>query len=398
MWPLGGGTIQNVSTTFPPGRLRGHELLRAVAEGTAGAVGDEFLRCLARHVAEAFAAKMVLVAEATDPSGMHVRVLASWYDGAFIEEVFEYDTAGTPCAVMTDYPWVAFPEALLERFPEARIAVNLGLQSYLAVCLRSSEDVHLGHLAVLDTRPMEADEEDAAALRIFAARASAELERRNQARALEESRARVIEAADKERRRVGRDLHDGAQQRLLAVSNLLRASRMKLAEDDPALDLMTRAEDELAQAHAELRKLARGLHPVALRERGLGQALESLCQASDVPIEVDVYEGRLPLPVARGAYFVAAESLANAARHAQASRIEVRIAPEDRTLVVEVSDDGVGGADLASGTGLIGLADRVEVLGGRLRVESPAGGGTRVRATIPLPRPEASPPLQTPPS
>jgi signal transduction histidine kinase len=385
-WPLGGGTIDDVTTTFPPGRLRGHDLLCAVAEGTAGAVGEEFLRVLVRNVAEAFAAKMVLVAEASDPSGMHVKVLACWYDGAYVDEPFEYDTAGQPCAVVTDYPWVSFPEALTERFPQDQAAIELGLQSYLAVCLRSSESVHLGHLAVLDTRPMEASEEDANALRIFAARASAELERRNQERALAESRARVIEAADKERRRVGRDLHDGAQQRLLAVSNLLRASRMKLAEDDPAHDLVERAEEELSQAHAELRKLARGLHPVALRERGLGQALASLCQASDVPIEVDVYEGALPLPVARGAYFVAAESLANAARYAQASKIDVRIAPEGEALVVEVQDDGVGGADMGSGTGLIGLADRVDVLGGRLEVDSPVGSGTRVRATIPLPR------------
>ena len=394
-WPLGGGTIEDVSTTFPTGRLRGHELLAAVAEGTAGAVGDEFLRCLAQHVAEAFAAKMVLIAEASDPTGMHVKVLACWYDGGFMDEPFEYDTAGQPCAVVTDYPWVSFPEALTERFPEDQAAVDLGLQSYLAVCLRSSDDVHLGHLAVLDSRPMEASEEDAAALRIFAARASSELERRNQARALAASRARVIEAADKERRRVGRDLHDGAQQRLLAVSNLLRVSRMKLAEDDPAHELVVRAEEELAQAHAELRKLARGLHPVALRERGLGQALASLCQASDVPIEVDVYEGELPLPVARGAYFVAAEALANAARYAQASKIDVRIAKEGDTLVVEVHDDGVGGADMADGTGLLGLSDRVDVLGGRLEVDSPAGEGTRVRATMPLPRPEASSPLRS---
>jgi signal transduction histidine kinase len=374
-----------VSLTTPPPRLRGHELLAAVAEGTAGAVGDEFFRCLARHVAEAFAAKMVLICEASDPTGMHVTTLAAWYDGAFIDEPFEYDTAGTPCAVMTDYPWVAFPEALSERFPQAEIAINLGLQSYLAVCLKSSENVHLGHLAVLDSRPMESSEQDAAALKIFAARASAELERRNQERALEESRARVIDAADRERRRVGRDLHDGAQQRLLAVSNLLRVSRMKLDEDDPARDLVARAEEELAQAHAELRKLARGLHPVALRERGLGQALASLCQASEVPIEVDVYEGPLPLPVARGAYFVAAEALANAARYAQASRIEVRITLEGPTLVVDVRDDGVGGADLGAGTGLMGLVDRLEVLQGRLEVDSPTGGGTTVRATIPLP-------------
>jgi len=103
-----------------------------------------------------------------------------------------------------------------------------------------------------------------------------------------------------------------------------------------------------------------------------------------VPIEVDVYEGELPLPVARGAYFVAAESLANAARYAQASKIDVRIAKVEETLVVEVRDDGVGGADLEKGTGLLGLRDRVDVLGGRLEVDSPAGGGTRVRAMIPL--------------
>ena len=382
-----------MSTTSSPGRLRGHDLLCAVAEGTAGAVGDAFLRGLVRHVAEAFGAKMVMVAEASDPTGMHVEVIACWYDGAYLDEPFEYDTAGTPCAVTTEYPWVTFPEALAERFPDDETVVELGLQSYLAVCLKSSEGVHLGHLAVLDSRPMDADEQDATALRIFAARAGAELERRNQERRLAESRARVVEAADKERRRVGRDLHDGAQQRLLAVSNLLRVSQMKLAEDDPARALVAQAEEELAHGHAELRKLARGLHPVALRERGLGQALASLCQASDVPINVDVFEGELPLPVARGAYFVAAEALANAARYAEASRIDVRIAIEGEDLAVEVRDDGVGGADASGGTGLLGLADRVDVLGGRLEVDSPPGGGTLVRATIPLPRPEASSPL-----
>jgi GAF domain len=160
-WPVSGGTIGDVSTTSSPGRLRGHDLLCAVAEGTAGAVGDAFLRGLVRHVAEAFGAKMVMVAEASDPTGMHVKVIACWYDGAYLDEPFEYDTAGTPCAVTTEYPWVTFPEALAERFPEDETVVELGLQSYLAVCLKSSEGVHLGHLAVLDSRPMDADEQDA---------------------------------------------------------------------------------------------------------------------------------------------------------------------------------------------------------------------------------------------
>jgi signal transduction histidine kinase len=371
-----------MSMTSAPRRLRGQELLAAVAEGTAGAVGEEFLRCLARNVAEAFAAKLVLIAEADDPTGQHVRALVCWYDGAFVDEPIEYDTAGQPCAVITDYPWVSFPEALTERFPNDTPAVELGLESYLAVCLRSSQNVHLGHIAVLDARPMDAGEEDVAALRIFAARAAAELERRNQARALEESRARVIEAADAERRRVGRDLHDGAQQRLLAVSNLLKVARMKA--DAPAEELLATAAQELEQAHAELRELARGLHPVALSERGLRSALESLCAAAEHEVVLDVTDEDLPDPIAAAAYFVAAESLANSARYAQASRVEVRIQPRAGELHVEVADDGVGGADTTAGTGLSGLADRVEVLKGCFDVESPPGAGTRVHASIPL--------------
>src|SRR3954462_12543239 len=126
-----------------PGRLRGHALLAAVAAGTAGAVGEQFLRSLVRHVAEAFGAKMVHVAEASDPSGTHVRVLAAYYDGALIEEPLEYDTAGTPCAVITEYPWISFPEALAEHFPRDREIADVGLESYLGVCLRSSDGVHL---------------------------------------------------------------------------------------------------------------------------------------------------------------------------------------------------------------------------------------------------------------
>jgi signal transduction histidine kinase len=371
-----------MSPTTAPTRLRGRELLAAVAEGTAGAVGEQFLRGLVRSVAEAFAAKLVLVAEASDPTGAHVSVVACWHDGAYIDEPFEYDTAGQPCAVITEHPWVSFPEALTERFPDDKPAVEMGLESYLAVCLRSSDDVHLGHIAVLDARPMEASPEDIAALRIFAARAGAELERRTQERALEASRKRVIEAADAERRRVGRDLHDGAQQRLVAVSNLLRVARLKA--DDGAVELIAAAEEELAQAHAELRELARGLHPVALGERGLKAALESLCSTSAMEVGLDVIDDGVPDDVAAAAYFVAAESLANAARYAQASRVDVRIRPRGGELHVEVADDGVGGADPSAGTGLSGLADRVEVLRGCLDVESPPGAGTRVHASIPL--------------
>jgi signal transduction histidine kinase len=325
---------------------------------------------------------MVLVAEALDPEGSRVRVIAGWHDGAQIEEPFEYMTRGQPCALVPGQAVVSFPEALVTRFPDDHAAIEMGLESYLAVCLRDSAGAHLGHLAVLDSRRMEASEEDVAVLRIFAARASAELERRNQAEALRASRARVIDAADAERRRVGRDLHDGAQQRLLAVSNLLRVARTKAAPGtEPLLD---RAVEELNSAHAELRELARGLHPVALAERGLAAAIETLCGGATVPVELDICTDPVPDDIAAAVYFVVAECMTNASRYGCANSVRVRVARGEGELCVEVIDDGIGGADPAKGTGLHGLADRVEMLGGRLEVDSPAGVGTTVRAVIPL--------------
>ena len=363
-------------------RLRGRELLRAVAEGTAGAVGEEFLRGLVRSVAEAFGAKLAFVGEAGESDVTHVRVNAAYYNGAYFDEPFEYDTQGQPCALAVEHAVVAFPAALTKRFPEDQVAVEMGLESYLAVCLRAADGTHLGHMAVLDVRPMEADDDDLAALRIFASRAAAELERRRQAAALEASRVRAIEAADAERRRIGRDLHDGAQQRLMAVANFLTVARKQAGgEAEPVLDL---AAQELSAANAELRELARGLYPVALAERGLSGALESLTAGCAVPVELDVPELELPERVALAAYFVVCESLANVVRYARAGSAHVRAAADDGTLCVEVRDDGVGGADLAAGTGLRGLADRMQILGGSLDVASAPGAGTRVTARIPL--------------
>jgi signal transduction histidine kinase len=365
-------------------RFRGRDLLRTVAEGTAGVVGDEFLRCLVRHVALAFDARFAFVAEALDPHGQHVRVISGWFADDWMAEPFEYDTRGKPCALVVERAVVAFPEALTRRFPDAKPAIEMGLESYLAVCLRAADGTHLGHLGVMDAGPMEAGEDDVAAMRIFASRAAAELERRHQAAALRGSRARVIEAADAERRRVGRDLHDGAQQHLMAVGNLLKLARRKLGDDHEAADVLRAADDELGEAHVELRDLARGLHPVALSERGLVRALEGLTAGCDVPVTVDVRVETLPEQVELAAYFIVSESLTNASKYSDASAISIRVAHEQDAVLVEIADDGCGGANAAAGTGLHGLADRIDALGGRFEVHSPRGAGTRVSAHLPL--------------
>jgi signal transduction histidine kinase len=374
-------------TERPGARFRSRDLLRTVAEGTAGAVGDEFLRCLVRHVALAFDAKFVFVAEATEPNGEHVRVVSGWYDGDWMHEPFEYDTEGKPCALVVDRDVVAFPEALTTRFPEAKPAIDMGLESYLAVCLRAADGTHLGHLAVMDAGPMHAQDDDVSAMRIFASRTAAELERRRQAAALQRSRARVIEAADAERRRVGRDLHDGAQQRLLAVANLLKLAERNLDDGDEAAEVLRLAHDELGEAQAELRDLARGLHPVALSERGLRSALESLTLGCEMSVTLDVDADGLPDDLELAVYFIVSESFTNARKYADANTVRIHVAPVGDALLVEIADDGSGGADPASGTGLRGLADRIDSLGGRLEIDSRPGAGTRISARLPLPSP-----------
>jgi signal transduction histidine kinase len=308
-----------------------------------------------------------------------------------MDEPFEYDTGGKPCALVVHQAVVAFPEALTRRFPEAKPAIEMGLESYLAICLQAADGTHLGHLGVMDAGPMRAGDDDVAAMRIFASRTAAELERRRQAAALRRSRARVIEAADAERQRVGRNLHDGAQQRLLAVANLLKLAERKLDGGDEAADVLRLAGDELGEAQAELRDLARGLHPVALSERGLRSALESLTAGCAMPVTIEVDGQELPEQIEVAAYFIVSESLTNANKYAGASAVEVRVAPVAEGLLVEIVDDGSGGADPGSGTGLRGLADRIEALGGRLEIDSAPGTGTRISARLPLPDESTSP-------
>jgi PAS domain S-box-containing protein len=197
---------------------------------------------------------------------------------------------------------------------------------------------------------------------------------------LRASRARLVEVADAERKRIQRNLHDGAQQRLTSVLLTLGRLRAMAAEPD---GLLVFAIDELAAGLDEIRELASGLHPAVLSERGLVAALETLALRASVPVELDaVLERRLPEQVEAGAYYVVAEALANVHKHAGAGRVVVRARTDERCLAIAVVDDGIGGAD-EEGDGLRGLADRVEALGGRLTLDSPAGGGTRLRAEIP---------------
>jgi PAS domain S-box-containing protein len=209
-------------------------------------------------------------------------------------------------------------------------------------------------------------------------------ERKRQEEELRHSRKRLVQAGDAERRRLERNLHDGAQQRLVSLSLALRLAQAKLqTAPEEASSLLGAASDELAQALEELRELARGIHPAVLSDRGLSAALEALAGRAPLPVDVDTPEERLPPPVEAAAYYVVSEALTNVAKYAQASAVDVRVTRLNGRAVVEVADDGVGGADPLQGSGLRGLADRVEALDGRLHVESTPGRGTVVRAEIP---------------
>jgi signal transduction histidine kinase len=204
---------------------------------------------------------------------------------------------------------------------------------------------------------------------------------------LRASRARIVEAQATERRRLERDLHDGAQQRLVTLALELSLAESRI-EADPARarDLLNQARDELALAIDELREIARGIHPALLSDRGLGSALDALAARAPVPVEtaIELGERRLPDAIEVAAYYVVAEALTNVVKYARATRAVVRAVLRPHDVLVEVIDDGQGGADPARGSGLLGLADRVEALDGRLDVTSPRGAGTRVRATFPL--------------
>ena len=203
---------------------------------------------------------------------------------------------------------------------------------------------------------------------------------------LHASRARIVEAADAARRRIERDLHDGAQQRLVTLALDVRVARRQV-ERDPASagPFLERLGEELSQASAELRELARGIHPAVLTDRGLAPAIETLAARAPVPVEVVALPAERLSPVAEAtAYFTVSEALTNVAKYAHATHATVRLASDDHALVIEVQDDGIGGARASTGSGLSGLADRVGACDGSLSVSSPPGQGTLVRAVLPL--------------
>jgi signal transduction histidine kinase len=222
----------------------------------------------------------------------------------------------------------------------------------------------------------------ARAARLAAANAQLQTDVRAQAAELEASRRRLLVAGDAERRRLEQRLREGAELRLARLAAGLADAQSSTSGDAPAP--LAQAERRLASTIAELQELGRGLHPRLLSERGLAGALSELARRSVLPVDVSVATGRLPGELEAAVYFVCSEALANSAKHAAATGVAIEVAAADGVLTVRIVDDGRGGADVARGSGLRGLADRVEALGGELRIESPPGGGTLIAARLPL--------------
>ncbi|HEX5088039.1 MAG TPA: sensor histidine kinase [Nocardioides sp.] len=273
-----------------------------------------------------------------------------------------------------------------QRFVDADgVAVEVGPQCGRAVTMLDHDGrrvAALVHDPTLDDDPdLIAAVGAAASLALENSRLQAEL--RAQLAEVRGSRARIVAAGDAERRRLERDLHDGAQQRLLGVRLALQLARGRLNGDGHAVDqLLTEADSEVVGALAELRALARGIHPAILTEEGLSAAVHALARRSPVPVEVSCCPGRMPATVEATGYFVAAEALTNLTKHAHATRASIEITRNNGRVAVVVADNGAGGAD-PSGPGLRGLRDRVEALDGTLRIETAASGGTRITAAIP---------------
>jgi signal transduction histidine kinase/uncharacterized protein YhfF len=333
------------------------DLLRTLTEGTSGVVGTAFLRTLVRHLAEAYGAHSSYLAEG---GAEGFTVVAAW--------------GGAPLEGSQTSPAEA-----------AGFVVPLG----------GTDGQIIGLIAVDGDEPIDPPDRERETIRLFAARAAAELERRHAERELRAreaevaaSGARMVERADSERRRLGRELHDGAQQRLVVLGQRLDLARRALGDDpDKAGTMLDAARSEMRAIGEELRDMARGLAPAGLQQHGLAGALQVLASRSTLPVEVGgLPDRRLPDPIEATLYFLVSEAIANAIKHAEASRMTVDIGFRGGALIGEIADDGRGGASLDPEGGLQGLADRVAAVGGTLDVESPPGEGTRLTVAIPMNR------------
>ena len=272
--------------------------------------------------------------------------------------------------------------------PHVRQAREAGIQSMVGAPVQGRERVVWGLLGVYSMhRPLPADTE--ARLADFAALVASAIANVQAWSELEASRVRIISAADEARRRVMRDLHDGAQQRIVALTLRTRRLARSRAAQEAGLDAELRSVTvDLKEVLVELRTIASGLHPAALSHGGLAPALRTLARRSPVPMELDIRLSReVAGSVEVAVYYFVAETVTNTTKHAGASRVEVTIEGSDSHLWVCVRDDGVGGADPACGSGLVGLKDRVEAFGGTMTLDSPTGEGTTLVAQFPLPEP-----------
>lgn len=352
-------------------------LIARLAAGTAGVAGEAFLRRLVAELAAALDAEVAFVAELRG-DGTACTIASAGKPGIELGEGDVFVLAGTPCAdAYTCDDVLLVPRDARRRYPADPFLRRYALDGYLALALRDARGNAIGHIGLVGHTLLPAQSE-LQALRVFAARAGAELERRRQEVAL-------LQAADDERRRIGRDLHDGAQQRLVVLSQALELALRELeADPDKAVARLAAAREQAVIAGRELRELAHGLHPTGL-ERGLRSALSALAVQSPLELTLEALPAeRPPAVVEATVWFLVSEALSNAIKHSAATELRVAVRTAGAQLTATIADNGAGGACPTRGSGLHGLRARVESLGGTLDVRSPLGAGTTLTARLRL--------------
>jgi signal transduction histidine kinase len=367
---------------------REHAALRRVATLVAGEPPpDEVFTAVAREAGMLLGAQRGTLLKVVDPQ--RAEVVASWSDGSAPALPVGHSAAIEDGRGLLGQMLQTARPVRIEDFDEvggvvAALMRELGVRSGVGGPIVIGGRVWGAVTAAWpgEGPPPMGAEDRLAAFAELVAHAVQNAQTRNE---LAASRARLVEASDEARRRIERDLHDGAQQRLVVTALELSMLDRKLDRDpEAARAMLARAREQLASGLSELRDLARGIHPTVLTERGLEAALTALAQRAPLPVDLSVaVPGRLDPTIEAAAYFLVSEALTNVSKHAKAHRVAVEIAATDDTVEVTIADDGAGGADTAKGSGLRGLADRVTAVGGRLDISSPPGQGTRLTARLP---------------